>query len=161
QRLPQGESPPELILEGVGMRLYRGSELRAIGSAQQASFRQAEGDVTAERGELRVLDRSDASREAAQTVVRARSVTGNLREQQADATGAVEIEDADGTRGATTRAHFDGVQKRASGSEPVSVVGRDERFTTDAEGGFNLDLRKGGKLSFVGPVRSLLKEGAK
>ncbi len=156
-----GESPPELVLSGAGLKVFREGETRATGHAVRASFRQHEGAIVAERGELKVLAQGAPEGSPPKTLVRARYATGSLKDQVADASGSVELEDAEGTRGATRRAHFDGVSRVATGNDPVRVDGPQDQFTLDAEGGFRLEREQGGRMSFVGPGRSLVTGAAR
>lgn len=153
---PMGESPPELVLSGVGLTVYREGDTRAVGTAVRASFRQHEGAIVAERGELSVLDREAPPDSPPKTRVRARYATGSLKDQVADASGSVELEDVGGTIGVTSRAHFDGATRVASGNDPVRVDGPEGQFSLDAEGGFRLEMDGDGRMSFVGPIRSLV-----
>lgn len=144
-----GESPPEIQLEGVGVRFFRGSELRAVGKAAQASFLRNSGDGEAQSVRLRFLASSDRP----EIELTARKVSGNLRTRQATAEGGVRLVEAGGAAGVTEKARLDGPGRRASGEEPVKLVG--PGYVVHAEKGFALDLSAPGGLSLAGPTETV------
>jgi hypothetical protein len=146
-----GATPPEIILEGVGFRFFRGSELRARGQANVATFRRDTGDVTAHRVRL-VVDRDGQGDTVRFDAV---SASGNVHTQLAAAAGGVHLADAQGTRGTTERARLDGKAGRVDGRDPVDVVG--SGFRMHGENGFVLDLVGEDGLLLKGPVTTLVR----
>ncbi|MGC4121855.1 MAG: hypothetical protein QM765_46205 [Myxococcales bacterium] len=144
----QEESNPEIQLEGVGLRFFRGNELRAVGRAAQATFRRSNGDLTAQSVRLRFL----AALDRPEVEVAAREATGNLYSHVADAKGGVRIAQTAGAAGATEAASLDGKAQRASGTLPVDIV--DEVYRIHAATGFVLNLANPGSLLLHGPVQT-------
>lgn len=146
-----GVAPPEIVLEGVGFKFFRGSELRATGKANVATFRRDSGDVSAYRVKLNVR-----KAEGVQAVtLDAVSASGNVHTQLADAAGGVHLADSSDSRGTTERAHLDGKAGLVSGQDPVDVVG--QGFRMHGENGFVLDLVRTDGLSLKGPVTTLVR----
>jgi hypothetical protein len=149
------ESPPEIQLEGVGLRFFRGNELRAVGRAQRATFLRNTADGTAQAVKVHFL----ASQDRPEIDLVAREVRGNTRTQDAIASGGVRLSRADGAVGTTERAHLAGAQKRADGELPVDVVG--EGYRVHAVSGFTMDISVPGSLALRGPVETHLVGGAR
>jgi hypothetical protein len=145
------KAPPELVLHGVGFKLYRESELTTIGHAQSASFRSDSGDGSAQKVRLRFLGMQEGD-----VLLETGRASGNVRERQADAEGEVWIADGNGTVARTERAHIDGVSRLASGIDPVDVTGAS--FRSRAESGFTLELDGSRRLAFQGPVTSKVRD---
>jgi hypothetical protein len=137
---------PELELEGVGLRFFRGSELRAVGRSRTAAMERESGELKAEEIRLRLLP--TASRQ--EVAMSAASGAGNIRSQEAEFWGAVRVKQAGGPEGATERAHLFGREHRATGTQPVELAG--EGYRVHAEGGFSMELSDPGKLDLAGPT---------
>lgn len=147
-----GEPPPEVELEGVGLRLFKGETLRSTGTARAATFQRTSGEVTAQRIRLRfhgVQKDGDARLEAG-------SGRGDIRTQLAELSSGVRLRGADGTRGFTPRAFIDGNTEQATGVEPVEIAG--DHVRSRAIYGFTLDFATPGSLSLNGPVTTRLGE---
>jgi hypothetical protein len=147
---PNEPEPPELELQGVGFRFFRGEELRVVGRARAGTFRNDSSQVTAERVRLKFI-RPDGDLR-----VEAGSATGDLRSQLARASGGVRFFGADGTRAFTPRALIDGKEQRALGNDPAELVGNGLRSRSVY--GFILDFAHPGALSFIGPTTTRLWE---
>lgn len=145
-----GRAAPELVLQGVGFKFFRGSQLTTVGMARAASFRTDTGDASAEKTRTVFLRAGEQ-----EAVLLAGQMAGNVHTRQADAKGGVRILDAEGTVATTARAHLDGETHRASGSAPVEVTGKS--FRSQASG-FSLDLVGSRTLVFEGPVASQLDD---
>lgn len=145
--LPEGESPPELLLEGITYRYYEGSLLTVSGTASAATYRNANGAVTADALFAHLHDEAKGAVEA-----RARRVLGNLILKWADAESGVELLDVNGTHALTDRASFDARRRRFFGETPVNVHG--EGFQATAGSGFSLALKGDRVLHFQGPIAS-------
>lgn len=141
-----GEMPPEILLKGVGFRFFRGSELRAVGRAEKATFKKDTGDGTAQGVRARFLPSESRS----ELEIVTRELTGNVRTQQAVATGGVRLSETGGAAGVTRSARLDGLIRKAEGDDPVDVVGAGYRM--HAESGFALDFATPGGLTLLGPV---------
>jgi lipopolysaccharide export system protein LptC len=150
-----GEAPPEIQLEGVGFKFFRGNELRAVGKAVRATFMRDTGDGTAQNVRMRILP----SPERGEIDVSATQVAGSVRTEQADARGGVRIADANGAVGLTDSAHLDGPAHKATGEEPVSIVGPGYRM--HARSGFWLDMSEPGALSLKGPIDTTITGGVR
>lgn len=146
-----GRGPPELVLEGVGFKFFRGSELTTIGHARAASFRSDTGDLATEKLKLRFLRPGEDD-----VILEAGRTAGNVHTRQADAEKGVYLVDAQGTVARTERGHIDGTRREASGTDPVEVTG--PSFRSQAAGGFTLELTGSRTLVFRGPVVSTLDD---
>lgn len=144
---------PELELSGVGLRFFRGSELRAVGRSRTAALERESGDLKAQEIRLQLLP--TASR--GEVDMSAAAGAGNIRTQEADFWGAVRVKQAGGPEGATERAHLFGREQRAAGAAPVDLRG--ESYRVHAEGGFSMALTDPGKLDLSGPTLTRV-EGA-
>ena len=141
-----GKAPPELELEGAGLRFFRGSELRAVGRSKAATFERETGDLTAQELNLRLV--ATASR--ADIDVRAALGKGNVRSQEADFSGAVKLSEAGAAVAITDRAHLVGREQLASGADPVDVFGTG--YHVRANGGFRMEMTEPGHVELFGPT---------
>jgi lipopolysaccharide export system protein LptC len=141
----QGVSP-ELKLEGVRFRVYRGSELRAFGEASRVSLRRDSTDVRAADLEA-VLPRSTPP-----VRITAPAGEGVLASRVFSASGGVTVTRGDDVA-RTDRARFvpgpDG--GRVEGDDPIVVEGRSYRLAGE---GFTLtpadgDIAIGGRARLV------------
>ena len=146
-----GKAPPELVLQGVGFKFFRGSELTTVGHARSASFRSDTGDLGANRVKLRFLRPPEND-----MILEAGTASGNIRTKQADAENGVLLVDAEGTTVRTTKSHIDGNTRLATATDPVEVTGAG--FRSQASGGFALELGGSRTLVFHGPVTSTLED---
>jgi lipopolysaccharide export system protein LptC len=129
--------PPELKLEGVRFRVYRGDTLRAFGEAEVASLRRDSTELRASRVEA-VLPRPGAA-----VHVTAPTGEGTLATREFQASGGVVVSrGSDAARTERARYHQDpdGQGDRVVGDDPVEVAGRGYRLTGR---GFTLDPADG------------------
>jgi lipopolysaccharide export system protein LptC len=129
--------PPELRLEGVRFRVYRGDTLRAFGEAETASLRRDSSELRASHVEA-VLPRS-----AGDVHVTAPTGEGALATREFQASGGVVVSrgsDAAHTDRARYEPGRDGQDDRVAGDDPVEVTGRGYRLTGR---GFTLDPAEG------------------
>ncbi len=143
---------PELKLEGVRFRVYRGGELRAFGSADRASLRRDSTEVSAQVLEA-VLPRSTPP-----VRIAAPRGEGVLSARTFSASGGVTATRGD-DRASTERARYvpgpDG--GRVVGEDPVVVEGRSYRL----EGtGFTLTPADG-EIAVGGGARLVAGAGAR
>jgi hypothetical protein len=125
---------PELKLDGVQFRIYRGDTLRAFGEAETASLRRDSSELRAQRLEA-TLPRGETP-----TKVTAPTGEGSLATRRFQATGGVVVSRG-GDSARTDRARYepsadgsgDGLVR---GDDPVIVSGRDYQLTGT---GFTLD----------------------
>lgn len=143
QAAGDASAPPAVVMHGVRLRSYEGNTLSMTGEAWQATY-QRNGDITATRATLHMLDKGQTPRQTAPaggpktharnkgeqaavppggTTVRANLMEGNLGTRQLVASGDVEVRTATGVVARTPRATYDGAQQVASGHEGVQVTG--------------------------------------
>jgi lipopolysaccharide export system protein LptC len=136
----QGVVPPELRLEGVRFRVYRGDLLRAFGEARTSSLRR---DST----ELKATELEATLPRAGSAPVRITAPTGHgtIASQRFEASGGVVV--ARGTDAARTeRARYEPAEEGdegdglVRGDDPVTVTGSGYRLTGN---GFVLDPADG------------------
>ncbi len=126
------EVPPELRLEGVRFRVYRGDVLRAVGESETASLRRDSSELRARNLEATL------PRGGIPVRVTAPAGEGSLQSRSFQATGGVVVSRGDDAA-RTERARYepDGLVR---GDDPVVVAGRGYRL----EGkGFTLDPAAG------------------
>jgi hypothetical protein len=128
------EVPPELTFETVTYRVYRGAALAVHGTADRATLRRDNSDVTAQRIEARFP--GTATRPAAR--VTAARGTGNVKARRFLATGGVRGEQA-GQVAVTEEARYTADEGVIRGEKPIQVQ-RAGRFTARGPG-FVLDPR--------------------
>jgi lipopolysaccharide export system protein LptC len=128
---------PELKLEGVRFRVYRGDDLRALGDAASVSFRRDSTELAA-RDVLATLPRG-----AAPVRITAPEGAGVASTRVFTATGGITVSRGDDV-GRTERARFarspDGGSDLVTGDRPVVVEGKGYRLEGD---GFTLDPARG------------------
>jgi len=142
---PSADDAPELLLEGVRFKTFRGSELKAIGRARASTFRRSTGDVTGNRVQLSFPNAQDGGLEA-----QGGSAKGNIHTQLADVGGGVRVTDSEGRVATTARCHVDARAQLATGTDPVAVTGG--TFRQDAQSGFELSFGPASAVTFLGPV---------
>jgi lipopolysaccharide export system protein LptC len=136
----QGPLPPELRLEGVRFRVYRGDVLRAFGEAQTASLRRVSSELRAREVEA-TLPRGGAT----PVRVTAPEGQGSLATRRFEATGGVVVARGDDAA-RTERARYEPAEEGdegdgvVRGDDPVTVTGRGYRLTGN---GFVLDPTEG------------------
>jgi len=145
-----GEAPPEILLEGVGFKFFRENELRAVGKATQATFMRDTADGSAQSVRMRFLATTDRS----EVELTAHEVHGNIRTQQAEATGGVRIAEAGGAIGTTESAKLDGPARRVTGEKPVDIVGAG--FRVHGDNGLLMSIAEPGSLALKGPTDTIL-----
>jgi lipopolysaccharide export system protein LptC len=144
QRVEPAEVAPELKLERVRFRVWRGEALRAEGEAREVSIRRDTGLATALdiRAELPARDQP--------VVVTAPRAQGDLTAQVFSARGGVVVTHG-GERAVTERARYEPGRSGngwITGDAPVTV----DRGSTRLEGvGFTFDPQAG-ELALGGPV---------
>jgi lipopolysaccharide export system protein LptC len=130
---PQAAVPPELRLEGIRFRVYRGDTLRAFGTAVSASLRRDSTELRAKDLEA-VLPRSPTP-----VHVTAPAGEGILATRVFQASGGVVVSRGDDAA-RTDRARYEPAQgardERVTGDDPVTVTGRGYNLTGR---GFTLD----------------------
>lgn len=129
--------PPELRLEGIRFRVYRGDTLRAFGTAASGSLRRDSSELRARDLEA-VLPRSQTPVE-----VTAPAGEGNLSTRVFQASGGVVVSRGDDAA-RTERARYlpaeGGRDDLVRGDDPVTVTGRGYELTGR---GFTLDPAAG------------------
>jgi lipopolysaccharide export system protein LptC len=136
----QGVVPPELKLEGVRFRVYRGDLLRAFGEARTSSLRR-------DSSELRATELEATLPRAGPTPVRVTAPTGqgSLVSRRFEASGGVVVARA-GDAARTERARYEPPEEGdegdglVRGDDPVTVSGRRYQLTGN---GFVLDPADG------------------
>lgn len=122
----QSAVPPELKLDGVRFRIYRGESLRAFGTAETGSLRRDSSELRASQLEA-VLPRGGAP-----VHVAAPAGEGSLASRVFRASGGVVVSRGDDAA-RTERARFEpGEGDRpdlVQGDDPVTVTGRGYRLT--------------------------------
>jgi lipopolysaccharide export system protein LptC len=142
------EVVPELKLEGVLFRAYRGEELRAFGEAEVATFRRDSTELSASE----IL--ATFPQGAAPLRVAAPAGEGVLSDRTFGASGGVVLRRAD-DEARTERARYEPAEQVIRGDDPVVVEGQGFRL----EGpGFTLDPASG-DLAIQGGVRVLAGTG--
>lgn len=144
----QAAVPPELKLDGVRFRIYRGEALRASGTAETASLRRDSSELRASRLEA-VLPRAGAP-----VALTAPAGEGSLATQTFQASGGVVVSRG-GDVARTERARYVPAQAGRGrdlvlGDDPVTVTGRGYRltgtgFTFDPAAG-DISVRGGARL---------------
>lgn len=110
------EARPELALEDVTLRTWRGSRPQLSATAVHVELQRSAGRLDATTVELTLLPQGSK--------LAAAKVTGNTTEQSFDAMGGVTLNAPDGTVGKTEAAHLEGKQGTqgvATGSTPLEV----------------------------------------
>lgn len=141
---PARPPPPEVTLERVAFRAWRGPELRASGTADRATYRKDSGEVVA-AGAHAIVPRPGVP----DLAVSAPELHGDLGARVWKARGGVVLTRGDATaRTPSARwAESDGIVR---GDEPVEVTGPSYRlagpaFTADPTTG-NVEIRGGVRL---------------
>jgi lipopolysaccharide export system protein LptC len=145
--------PPQLKLEDVRFRVYRGATLRASGDAAQATLRRDTTDVTV-RDLVAVMRRDDG----APVRVQAARGQGVLASRRFEAEGGVVIDRGEDVA-RTPSARYepgDGGPGLVRGAEPITVEGRGYRLDGPR---FTLDPATG-DLTIDGGARLLAGTGA-
>lgn len=144
---------PELKLERVRFRVWRGDVLQARGEARQVTLQRESGQLAADELRVELPSRGEP------VVVTAPRAQGLLGSQRYTVEGGVEVTHGV-ERAVTARAAWapgprgDGP---VTGEDPVTV----ERGGLRLEGvGFTFDPRTG-ELAIGGPVRTQAREGAR
>ena len=138
-----GPPPPEVTLNEVRLRSYRGSMLTAVGRSQSMAYERASADVLSGPGTLDVLSReapSVTSRLPPATRIETRAARGNLLSRGIDVWGGVRLRTPTGLLGLTDAAHLDTLTMHASGTSPVEVQGPNSYWLRAQ--GFDLHLRE-------------------
>lgn len=141
---------PELELEGVRFRLYRGDTLRASGEAARVSLRRDSTELTASNLAAVLPGAPGASPTEGDVRIAAPEGRGILRARTFSASGGVTVARAgDVARTATARYEPSPDGGRVLGDDPVLVEGEDYRLTGP---GFVLDPQAG-EIAVRGGVR--------
>ncbi len=144
-------SPPELRLESVQFRAYRGAELSASGTASQATYRRNSGEIQAAAARVTLPGQGTPD-----LTVAAPALVGDLAARTWSASGGVVLERGDATA-RTASARYAGSDGMVRGDEPVEVVGPGYRlagpsFTADPSTG-DVEIRGGVRLVGTGAAR--------
>ena len=142
---------PEIRLETVQFRAYRGAEVSASGVAAQAVYRRSSGEV--EAGDARVTVPAQG---APDLTVAAPVLVGDLAARTWSARGGVVLVRGDATV-RTASARYAGKDGQVRGDEPVEVTGPGYRlvgpgFTADPATG-DVEIRGGVRLVVTGAGR--------
>lgn len=126
---------PELKLEGVRFRVYRGADLRAFGDAATVALRRDSSDLAATQVAVELPRAGEPVR------ISAPAGRGNLSSDEFWASGGVTVSRGDDVA-RTERARFDPRERGGlvRGDDPVVVEGRGYRLTGT---GFVLDPSTG------------------
>jgi hypothetical protein len=141
---PARPPPPEVTLENVTFRAWRGPELRASGTADRATYRKDSGEVVAV-GAQATVPRPGVP----DLAVAAPELQGDLGTRTWKARGGVVLTRGDATA-RTPSARWAEADGMVRGDEPVEVTGPGYRlagpaFTADPGTG-NLEVRGGVRL---------------
>ena len=138
---------PGLKLEGVQFRVYRGSALRASGTASRADYRRATDELLARNltTDLVAPSGGDARLTAAEG-------QGKLKERTFTASGGIVLERADATARTASATYVAGPPPLIRGVEPVTVDGTGKAAWKLTGKGFTADPRSG-DLTVGGGVR--------
>jgi hypothetical protein len=144
-------TPPELRLETVQFRAYRGGEASARGTAAQAVYRRSSGEIEATDARVTL-----PGRDAPDVTVVAPTVVGDLGTRAWSARGGVVLERGD-TTVRTASARYAGADGQVRGDEAVEVVGPGYRlagpsFTADPATG-DVAIQGGVRLVAAGAPR--------
>ncbi len=134
---------PELALDEVRFRVYRGGRLAALGQAAHATYRRDNSDVSAQ--EIQV-DFEEARR--GEVHLTAPAGRGNARSRELTAWGGVRLVQGD-TVADTPEARYTSSDGLVHGDKPISIRGPSYRLDG---AGFVLDPRTE-KLDVVGGAR--------
>jgi lipopolysaccharide export system protein LptC len=129
------EVGPELKLEGVQFRVYRGGDLRALGDAATVSLRRDSSDLWATGISV------ELPRPGEPVHIEAAAGEGNLSSREFTASGGITVSRGDDAA-RTDRARFEPADRGGlvRGDDPVVVEGRGYRLTGT---GFVLDPATG------------------
>jgi hypothetical protein len=148
---PARPPPPEVTLERVAFRAWRGPELRASGTADRATYRKDSGEVVA-AGAHAVVPRPGVP----DLAVSAPELLGDLGARSWKARGGVVLTRGDATA-RTPSARWTESDGIVRGDEPVEVTGPSYRlagpaFTADPATG-DVEIRGGVRLVAGGAAR--------
>ena len=129
-----GAAPtPQIILYGVKLHSFKGSELFVSGRAAKVTYQRSGADFDALEAQLRFPHAQGRELE-----LRAPVAQGNLETRQTVGSGGVVLRTGAGLVGTTPSARFDGRASTASGTDWVRVTGEGYALTSH---GFALDLK--------------------
>jgi hypothetical protein len=136
--------PPQVRLEGVQFRAWRGEALAASGTAREATYLRGSGEIDARDVEA-TLPRPGAP----DLALRAPVLAGDLRARTWSASGGVTLRRGDATA-RTASARWSAEDGLVRGDEPVEIAGPRWRlagpgFTADPETG-NVEMKGGVRL---------------
>lgn len=146
---PGRASPPELRLDDVKFRAYRGSELSMRGTAGTAVYRRQSGELTAARVEVAIPQPGGAELRVAAPVVQ-----GDVPARAYRASGGVVATRGD-DEARTPSARWSGDDGMIRGDEPVEMRGPGYRLSGPS---FTLDPATG-DLAIRGGVRVVASAG--
>lgn len=142
--------PPELTFQNLAFRVYRGPVLVTEGTAQRASLRRDNADVTADG----VLARIPAAPGHDEAHLQAARIDGNSRARRFVASGGVHAEQA-GQVADTESATYDAAEGLVHGDQRVILR---RGGLTAAGAGFTLDPREQ-RLRLEGGARAVAGGG--
>lgn len=148
-----GQVSSAIEMVGVGMRLFRGSELRSEGRAKKVTYFRNSGTGVAQDVLLKIARPSEEGGKIDITVA---TVKGDIRSQEAYGSQGIKAQEASGATGTTERAHLLGRAKCVQGDAPVDIHGQGYRL--QAANGFFLNLVAPTSLELQGPVVTLVEE---
>lgn len=140
---PHGPQPPDIQMDRVTMKQFRGSQTRVTVTAPHLEMMRGSGDFSMTDATVRL--------EAQGLTVQAPRVMGNASSGVLEGSGGLTLQTSDGVTGTTERARFDkarGAEGGATSDAGVHLEHPD--FTLDAKG-FEVDFASG-KATFEQPV---------
>ncbi|MFN0063045.1 MAG: hypothetical protein ACKVPX_11090 [Myxococcaceae bacterium] len=118
---------PEVLLENVQMRSFRGERLMAVGSADRVVYARASADVEGTHARVRLPRRFQSGQRSPGDIggveISAPAIEGNLASQYVEGSEGVEVRTASGISGKTPKARYDGPTMTATGDAQVLVEG--------------------------------------
>lgn len=141
-REPVAPAPgnPGVELHGVTLHYFQGERVATLGTMAQLTYQRFTHDFVGTDSDLEFPRPAPGQKERVALYgfrIRSPILRGNIRTRRSTAIGGVKFLADNGTVGTTARAVFDGIARRAEGSDPVEVVG--STYTINA-GNFSFHL---------------------
>lgn len=140
---PHGKLPPDIQMDRVTMKQFRGSQTRVTVTAPHLEMMRGSGDFSMTDASVRL--------EAQGLAVQAPHVVGNASAGVLEGSGGLTLKTSDGVTGTTERARFEkGLGPEGGASSDAGVHLEHPDFTLDATG-FRVDFASG-SATFEQPV---------
>lgn len=140
---PHGPLPPDIRMDQVTMKQFRGSQTRVTVTAPHLEMMRGSGDFSMTDASVRL--------EAQGLTVQAPHVTGNASAGVLEGSGGLTLKTGDGVTGTTERARFEkGLGPEGGATSDAGVHLEHANFTLDAKG-FQVDFASG-TATFEQPV---------